>query len=346
VKILLSAGEASGDRIGAALARALREIDPSLELAGCAGPEMVRAGVRPLARAEDFAHSGWSSVLRHLPRLVRGAARYFREADLFRPRAVVALDAPGLNTPLLRRFEHLDPARTWVAPPQLWAWRDRRPAVLDGLHTHPLHAFEVPAQLAVGARAQWFGFPGLRPERAPGPRDLVALFPGSRKAWRNRHAALFLEAARLAVPHLTPVFAALDAAPGTTEIGVPSLPPDQVLSRAALALALPGTATLEIALQGIPAVVAARPTRLDAWIARRRLADGALALPNRILARTVFPEFASPSLRPSDLGSALRRAAALEGREPALDGFRELLGPDAAAERIARGVLERIRPDP
>lgn len=342
MKILLSAGEVSGDRIGAELARALRRRIPDLELAGSTGPLMREAGVRTLGDASVFSHAGWSSVVRAVPALLLAGSAYLRRARKFAPDAVVAVDAPGLNGIVLDRFRHLGDSRTWIAPPQLWAWKDRRPEVLTDLCVHPLHEFEAPALLAARARASWLGFPLDIAPSGDGPREGVALFPGSRPAWRRRHAALFLEAVRTALPHLEPVFAFPGAVEGDRESGVPRLPPRQALSRAKLALALPGSATLEIALEGIPAVVAARPTRLDAWMARRRLRPGAASLPNRILGESVFPEFLDPGLRARDLVNALREAAAKGGREARLDGFRDRLGPSGAADRMASSILRRV----
>ena len=344
MKILLSAGEVSGDRIGAELARALRARFPGVELAGAAGPLMRAEGVRSLCDAQVFAHAGWASVARALPGLFLAGAAYLKRARAFAPDAVVAIDAPGLNGILLDKFRHLGEARTWIAPPQLWAWKDRQPSILRGMVVHPLHEFEVPALESAGARVSWLGFPVESSRRRDGPRDRVALFPGSRPAWRRQHAALFLEAARLAIPGLEPVFAFPGARGGDRELGVARLEPREALSRAAVGLCLPGSATLDLALEGVPAVVAARPTRFDAWLAGRRLQTGAVGLPNRILNLEVYPEIVDPRLAADDLLELLRRAADLAGWDPRLDGFRDRLGSNGAAGRMAASILERVRP--
>ena len=343
MKILLSAGEVSGDRIGAELARALRRRIPGIELAGSTGPLMREAGVVNLCDAEVFAHAGWSSVVRDLPLLLFSGAAYLRRARDFAPDAVAAIDAPGLNGIVLDRFRHLGGARTWIAPPQLWAWKDRRPEVLRGMVVHPVHEFEVPALRLAGAHASWLGFPGEFAPRRDGRRDRVALFPGSRPAWRLRHRGLFLEAARLALPHLEPVFAFPGAIEGDRELGVARLTPQEALSGAAVAISLPGSATLEIALEGVPAVVAARPTRFDAWMARRRLENGAVGLPNRILGRQVYPEVLDTRLDPADLVEHLLQAARCGGCDPRLDGFRDRLDSKGASDRLAASILERVR---
>jgi len=344
LKILLSAGEVSGDRIGAALATAIARLDPAAELAGCAGRSMVSAKVRPLADPAVFSHSGWESVLARAPRLLWSAWRYLARAAAFAPDLVVAVDAPGLHTPLLNGFRRRGVRCAWVAPPQLWAWRDRNPPVLRGLRVHPMHEFEVGSLHRAGADPVWLGYAGPRAARAEGFRDLLVLLPGSREAWRRRHAGLFLEAARIADTGLEAVFVHPEPS-SARERGLPCLSPEVALPRAALALTLPGTATLEIALQEVPAVVAARPGRLDAWLASRRLSDGPFALPNRILGRQVYPELLGPDVVVMDVARALRSAHERGARDTELAGFRERLGSEDACERIARslGVCDRVR---
>lgn len=300
---------------------------------------MVRAGVVPLSDPADFSHSGWQSVLERAPRILWQAFRYLARARAFAPDLVLAIDAPGLHSPLLDGFRRRGVRCAWVAPPQLWAWKNRRPGILRGLRVFPLHAFELDSLRDAGADPLWLGYPGPRPMRSQGGRDILALLPGSRPAWRKRHAALFLEAAELAETGLRPVFVHPDP-PAPEELGVPCLSPEAALARAALALTLPGTATLEIALQGIPAVVAARPSPLDSWIAGRRLADGPCALPNRILGRMVYPELLRGRTDAEEIATTLREVR-MRPVHGALDGFRERLGPDDAAHRIACSVLSR-----
>jgi len=298
---------------------------------------MAAAGVRPMAVPEVFSHSGWESVLAQAPRILWSAWRYLRRASAFAPDLVVAVDAPGLHASLLAGFRRKNVRCAWVAPPQLWAWRNRKPSVLRGLRVHPLHGFEVDALLEGGADPVWHGYPGPRPLRRDGIRDLLVLLPGSREAWRRRHLPLFLAAAREADTGLEPVF--VHPSPGSSrECGLACLSPEAALPRAALALTLPGTATLEIALQEIPAVVAARPGRLDASIAAKRLSGGPVALPNRILGRMVYPELLGAGIRSGDLAKALRLARERSPHDEDLAELRGKLGPEYACERIARSL--------
>jgi lipid-A-disaccharide synthase len=341
MRVWISAGETSGDRLGALLVDALRMRGANLEFAGLAGPALRAAGVEPAGGDPSrFALAGWSSVLRDLPGLLVAGMRILREARRNRPDLVVLVDSPGLHRPLLRALRRDGIRCVWLAPPQLWAWRSRSVPELRGLDVYPLHAFEVERLRVEGAQPHWFGFPGPRGEgRSQPPGDILALLPGSRTSWRRMHLGLFLEAANLAGLPLGTVV----AVPDDRTTGPGEMPIGHVLSRAALALAMPGTGVLETSLAGIPTVVAARPGRLDRWIATRSLVDGPLSLTNRILSEEVCPEFlGAPTAQ--DLATALRSLWSRRDEVSVrLERLRGTLGPPDAVDRIAEHLLRTPR---
>jgi len=345
MRVWISAGEISGDRLAARLVDALGRQNPSLEFAGLAGPAMRAAGVDVKANAMDFALSGWSSVAPRLPWLVWNGLRMLREAKRFRPDLAVVVDSPGLHRPVLRAMRREGTRCAWLAPPQLWAWRDRVVPELRGLEAYPLHRFEAAALEKTGAHVHWFGFPGER--RSFSFDDQVAmpnlaLLPGSRPSWRARHEDLFREAAERAALPLRPIVAIPDGIcpkEGEGNVG-------DVLRESALALALPGTGVLEAALAGVPSVVAARPGAIDSWIARRRLVEGRFSLPNRILAEDLIPECLG---NPTAIELADRLRSLWESRDAVrsrLARLHEEMGPQDAMDSIADDLLEgsdRIR---
>ncbi|HOX53746.1 MAG TPA: hypothetical protein PKY05_19865, partial [Fibrobacteria bacterium] len=303
MRLLLSACEESGDRIAARLAPHLADLLEGAHLAGSCGRAMEAAGVERLARAEAFSHVGWASVVRSLPHLAWSLWRYVRAVDAFRPRAAVLVDAPGVHRMLIRRLALRGVRTVWVAPPQLWAWRGRKLTGLEGLRAHPLHGFEEDSLRDCGLDAQWLGYPGGEAPAGEMDRDLLVLLPGSRPHWRRIHRELFARtAAGLDVP-LRAVF--VHPHSRGAEEGLECLTPEEAFPRAALALAMPGTGALELARRGVPTVLAARPGRLDAHLARRRLDPGFKGLPNRILGREVFPERFATDLSEQELTPVL-----------------------------------------
>lgn len=338
MRILVSVGEVSGDRLGARLVPALRAELDEPRLAGSVGPCLRDQGVGALADMASFSHSGWSSIARSAPILAWDLWRYLRAIDRFAPQGALVVDSPGLHGIVLGRLRRRGVPCLWVAPPQLWAWRDRRPAILSGLRVHPLHRFEVASLSVAGADARWLGYPRDPESCGASSGDSLLLFPGSRPSWRKRHAALFLAAARASGTGLEPVY--VHPAGAGPELGVACMAPREALAAGALALVLPGTAALDVALAGLPAVLAARPGRFDAWMARGRLADGPYGLPNRILG-PVYPEVLGDSATVDRCARAL--AAAWEHREETRAILARLpaeLWSDGAELRLARSAKD------
>lgn len=342
MRIWLSAGEVSGDALGGLLAESLRRALPEVRLAGIAGQAMRVQGVEPCLDALRFAHAGWSSIVRSLPALALDIRKVGKALEVFAPDLFVAIDAPGLNRILLRKASSMGVRVAWLAPPQLWAWRSRRIPELAGMDVYPLHSFEVDALSKAGARPHWYGYPGKRPERERSPEErILALLPGTRPAWRERHELLFREAARCSGLDLEVVV----AVPAGRSPVAGEMPVEQALDRAALVLAMPGTGVLEACSRGIPTLVAASPGRFDLWLARRRVASGPLSLPNRILGRQVLPELLEgPDAQ--QLGSALRDLWHRREELSSLgNDLRERMGDAGAMGRIARDLLGLDRRD-
>jgi len=343
MRVLLSAAEPSGDSIGAELVDGFRQLVPGIALAGAGGSRMEAAGVRRLADASDFSHAGWSSVVLRLPWLAWKAWRYFRAVDRFRPDRALVIDAPGLHSPLVRRLRAKGVPVAWVAPPQLWAWKHRSSSILRGMSVYPAHRFEVASLEMAGAKAFWWGYPGARPSRSTPsePRSVLAVLPGARPSWRRCHRELFVEAADRSGLPLEIVLVHPHPPASRIEAGRTCLSPVEALPRAALAISLPGTATLDAAIWGVPTLVAAKPGSIDLWMARRSLSEGFRALPNRILDEDVFPESYGPAVTvealAAELADLFRRRPGIVRR---LEGFRERLGQDQAARSIVGHFLE------
>jgi lipid-A-disaccharide synthase len=184
---------------------------------------------------------------------------------------------------------------------------------------------------------------------------LVVLLPGSRRNEVRDGLSLHLETARVLHARDPRVHFAVAVAPSIprasveraiAEAGLPSLLSLRVfegctyeLLRAAdVALAKPGTVTVELSLLGTPMVVAARANPLTAFLARRAIRLPSLAMPNLIVGAPVVPEFLQQRARPERIALAL--AELLEGsvREVQLahlERVRQRLGSPGAAERAA-----------
>jgi lipid-A-disaccharide synthase len=369
VKVFISAGEASGDALGASLQEALQTLAPGVETYGLGGPRMVAGGFRALRDARELSVMGLFEVLRHLPRLFRLRDALAAAALADRPDVAVLVDAPDFNIRLAEKLHAAGIPVLFYVGPSVWAWR---PGRVKRYRPHidkllVLFPFEVPIWQAAGVDVECVGHPLVEEVPEPAPAALVeaktvALLPGSRRGEIRRHLALMLEAARRLVAEagverfVLPVAPTLDAAwlaeyvqqAGLTDrvelVEDPAGPGRRAaIARAAAALVVSGTATLETALVGRPQVIFYRVHWLTYAIGRRLMRVRHFGLPNIILGREVATELLQGELTPERLAAEAKRllvepaarAAALE----ACRSVRAALPPAGAGLRAARAVL-------
>lgn len=365
MKIFVSAGEASGDALGAALMRALAAHRDDLRFFGMGGPQMEAEGFEKIRDASEVAVVGLVEVIRHLPRLFRLKAELAARAIEAKPKVAILIDVPDFNVRLARALRRAEIPVVFYVGPSVWAWRRGRvktfAKVIDRLLV--LFPFETPIWRNAGVDARCVGHP-LIDQVAPaedGASRTVALLPGSRRSEIDRLLDVMLAAAaRLEAEGLADDFV-LPAAPTLD----PSLLRDRVeksgvrvrivqgdagdrraaVAASRLALVASGTATLETALLGRPQVIVYRFSRLTYWIGRLMTKLRHIGLPNIIAGREVAPELLQDDLTVDNLVEKAR--ALLDGpdRAAALSATREIrqrLGDQGAAERAAAAVLELI----
>jgi len=372
---LLSAGEASGDRLGAGLAEALRRRCPDVELVGMGGPRMAAAGVRLVQRSEEVAVVGFSEVVGHLPALARAMRRLGQVLARERPDLLVPIDFPDFNLRLTRRAARAGVGVVYYVSPQVWAWRRGRVRAIRRWVRRMLvlFPFEVAFYEAAGVPATFVGHP-VAEQPAPRPRDelcrrlgldarrdVLALVPGSRGGEVARHLPPMLEAAgilartRPGLQWLIPLAPGLARAAiedavrrcGLAGVVVHEGDFPEVLAACRAAAIASGTASLEAAMIGVPMAVVYRMSAPSYLLARMLVRLPSVALPNLIAGRPLVPELIQGACTGPRIAAALSRflddpAAAATIRSE-LRGLRERLRGEGALDRAAAAVLESIR---
>ncbi|RYB05700.1 lipid-A-disaccharide synthase [Lichenibacterium ramalinae] len=361
LRVFIVAGEHSGDHLGAGLIRALRERVPGLAVSGVGGDEMAREGLVPLFPLSDIAVMGFVPVIARLPHLLRRIRETAAAAVAARPDVLVIVDSPDFTHRVARRVRALAPGVPIVdyVSPTVWAWRPgRAPAMrayVDRLLA--LLPFEPEAHRRLGGPpCSYVGHPLIERlhELRPAPADLPAreratllVLPGSRRSEIRRLTQVFGETvARVAgrVPDLDVVLPAVADLAGDIRARVASWPvqPRVVTGEAAklaafrsarAALAASGTVTLELALAGVPMVVAYRVSPLETWL-RFVVTVPSIVLPNLILGENAVPEFLQGACRPDALAASL---VPLLGDSPARAAQLDAFGRLDALMRIASG---------
>ena len=209
-RVLISAGEASGDLYAALLVGELRRLWPDTEFFGCTGPRMRSAGVEAVVDAASLAVVGLVEVVAHIPRIY-GEYRKLAAAALDRqPDLAILTDSPDFHLRLARRLRRQGTPVVYLVAPQVWAWRKGR---LHGMrrdlrHILCLFPFEEEFFRGRGLAATYIGHPlsGLvkpslsrnaffQKHRLPPSRPLISVMPGSRRGEAARHMPALVDAA-------------------------------------------------------------------------------------------------------------------------------------------------------
>jgi len=365
-RILLSAGEPSGDLHGAKVVQALLQRFPGATIDAVGGPLMAQAGASLVCPIDGLSAMGMVEVVGHLPAHVRLYRLLKRTLAAGAYDLVIPIDYPGFNLWVSRAAKAAGVPVLYYIAPQLWAWRpgrakrfaesvDRMAVILP---------FEEDFFTKVGLRATFVGHPLLDGDPWPtrtearaslGVQDgerVLALFPGSRAGEILRHWPIFRDAALRLLEqgrcHRV-VAAAMEQEaypdPGSVEI-IPGRPLD-LLAAADAAVAKSGTTTLQAAVTDTPMVVAYRTNPVNAFLVRRLITVEWTSLVNLIADRDVVPELHQEDLTEENLVHELgplltdndpTRAAQLEG----LKLVRERLGRPGAAVRLVDLAQELV----
>ena len=375
--IYLIAGESSGDVLGARLMQAMRARRSDLHFAGIGGEAMQAQGLETLFPLQELALMGLLEVLPNILRLKRRLSQTVADIAGRRPAVVVTIDSPGFTLRVLRAIEKLGIPRAHYVAPQAWAWRESRVRHFPGLWEKLLCLlpFEPAFFAHHGLEAEFVGHPVLesgadtgnaerfrkRHHIAPDQR-IVTLMPGSRHTEVGRLLPVLGETLALLAakfPNLTPVVpvAAPVAAAVLAGTQAWARPPivvtetgdkHDLFAASDAALTKSGTATLELALAGVPMLVTYRVNPITAAIARRLVTVKYAALVNLLEGRELVPELIQQA------STAPRLAATLAGllTDPAAakaqrDGFRSVLDslrpahglPSEAAADVVLGLI-------
>ena len=381
LKIFLVAVEESGDRLGGALMRALRQrTDVPVRFCGVGGRDMTAAGLDSPIPIDDFSIIGFAAIPGRLPRIVSAMVKIVRAVLQQRPQALVIIDSPAFTLRVARFVRWFDPSIPIIdyVSPSVWAWHAGRARSMRRYidHVLALLPFEPDVHRRLGGPpCSYVGHPlieevaKLRPNETEARRRLadppvVLAMPGSRSSEVASMAAIFGETLALVqqrvgrievvvptVPHLlAQVTRATATWPVQPRIVVEQAGKQTALRTARAALAKSGTTTLELAVAGVPMVATYKVSALEAFIIRRLVRVPSYILANLVLGENIVPEIVQEDCTPGQLADAL---VPLIGDTPQrrrqVDAFATLdsimeIGSRAPAARAAEIVLGSLRP--
>jgi lipid-A-disaccharide synthase len=373
-KILLVAGEVSGDLHGSYLVEAIHRIDPEIQFFGVGGEGLKRAGMRLLLHSQSLSVVGITEVFVKVGSILKALRTLKRSLERERPDLVILIDFPDFNLRLARIAHRKGIPILYYISPQVWAWRPGRVKLIARLVKKMvvLFPFEVPLYEAAGVDVEWVGHPlldivkpSLSKEMAfqqfglePGRRT-IGLLPGSRIHEIERLLPSLLGSAELLQKEIPDLQFVIPLAPGisratlSSQMGILSVPVKvvegftyDVMNLCELLIMASGTATLEGAILGKPMIILYKVSLPSSWVARAMIRVDHIGLVNLVAEKEIAPELLQKEVNPQRIVEEALRIL----RDPllsrkitdAMGGVRQKLGEPGAAERAARIVTSLL----
>jgi len=372
---MLSAGEASGDLHAANLFLELKKLIPNLRGIGMGGVRMREAGVELRCDSTHLAVIGLAEVAKHYGEIRRALRLMQRIAYEEKPDLLICVDYKEFNFRLARKAKACGVKVLFYVSPQVWAWRPGRVKSYGRIvdHMAVIFPFEVPfyevyrlpvtyvghplagkvkPSMGRAAAMEKFGFAGKGP--------IIGLLPGSRVNEINRLMPVILGAAR----HLAHEFAGAEF----VLFRAPSIADELLKSHLAVndlnirviegqdydalqccdaVITVSGTATLEVALLGVPMAIIYRLTPLSYWLGRLLVRIPYIGLPNILAGRHIVREFiqhdATADNVAGEIARILRDSDYAEAMRRALRQIRGDLGEENGVAKLARLAAEMLK---
>ena len=379
-RVLIVAGEASGDAHGARVVQEIFRRNPDAEVFGIGGEAMRTAGMDILYPANELSFMGFLEVFRHLPFIAKVRAGLLRKVDELRPQVALLIDYPGFNLSFARELKSRGIPIGYYVSPQVWAWArgraDRMRDLVDRMFV--IFPFEVPIYQATGVPVEFVGHPlleelehldepvSIEEEKAfrlrhglDASAPIVALLPGSRVQEVTRILPILLDAMER-LRHVRAIAAVVAAPTVPIELyerfihdnAVPIISGEthELQRVATCAVVASGTATLETALYRTPMVIVYRTSMVTYSIARLFIRIPYIGLVNIAVGRGAVPELVQRDFTAESVAREVELLlsddspqASRQKMVAAYDELRSRLGSPGASSRVVDGLETLLR---
>ena len=372
MKIMMSAGEASGDMHAAAVAAEIKKENPQIDIFGMGGKNMREAGVRIVYDIEHLGIIGFVEVLKHLPLFFK-LIKFLKETMINeKPDVLVCIDYPGLNMKIAHAAKEMGIPVVYYIAPTIWAWKKGRAKQIarDVRQVASIFPFEAEAYKKAGAPVTFVGHPladtvktSMSFEEAMeyfgGQKDKkrILLMPGSRKNEVSGLLPVMLDACKLISEKAECQFYLPKADTISDEflksflsehpelsVTVTEGKQYDLMQICTACIASSGTATLETALMELPTVLIYKLAPATWFIAKHVVEVKYAGLPNLLLQKEVTPELLQNQVTAENIESIIvpwitdEQIRARNINE--LQEVRKRLGDAGAVKRTARLILK------
>jgi len=353
-KLVFVAGDISGDFYAGALSKKLKEIyQDKISIYSFGGPHLKNYS-HQIINLTNYAVSGVFEVLGGLKKIYSIFKKTIKEIKNIAPHLIILVDFPEFNLRLAKKLGSQFNILYYISP-QVWAWRERRIDLIKKYTDKVIVLFEFEEKLyrEKGADVLYFGHPLLDiiENKNVGKEKLILLLPGSRKNEIKRHLPIMIEAKTIIEKKLKDWYFVLMRPSNVPKSFYESLIPNkieiinhsyQALSKAGFAITSSGTATLEIAILGVPSLIMYKVNFLSWLILRKLVKVKFIGMPNIISGKKIIEEFlqfqASPHRIANYTISILTNEENYQKIKKNLEEVKKRLAPYGALENTARFI--------
>ncbi|MFH1876972.1 MAG: lipid-A-disaccharide synthase [Candidatus Omnitrophota bacterium] len=355
-KIVIIAGDKSGDLYGGMLARNVRQKMPSIEITSFGGPHLAEQTHQAI-NLLTHSVSGLVEVIRHLGNIFKIFKQTVKEIDRIKPDLVIPIDFPDFNLRLAKTLNNRYPLYYYISP-QVWAWRKGRIELIRRYVKEMvvIFTFEEEFYKKEGIVARYFGHPLLEiiPQKKFSKKNVISLLPGSRENEIKRHLPVMLEAVplirarlpgytfRIIRPLNIPLeyYARFNPSIAVIEHSY------EAIGESAFIITSSGTATVEIALLEVPFVILYKVNALTWSILRRMVKTDFIGMVNILAKKKIIEEFLQDTATSEALAhtavATLSDTHTYAAVKKELANLRETIGSAHATERFADFIVSRL----
>lgn len=372
MKIMISAGEASGDMHAGALVKEIKKIDPQSEVFGMGGECLRDAGGEVLFDIKDHGVMGIFEVVKKLPQLFQLRDDMASVMDERRPDVLVVIDYPEFNMRLAKVAKAKGiPIVSFIAP-SAWVWRKGRAKGISELVDKIASIFpmEYDCYKEAGADIEFVGHPLMDIVKPTMTKEktraklgidetnkIVLLLPGSRLQEIKNMLPQMLKTAKIMKekdPSLEFIMPRANTIPkeilinalkeyDANYVKITEEETYDLMNASDVAVATSGTVTLEAAILELPCVICYKTSAITAFIARTIIGIKTIGLPNIVAGRIVMPELLQEAMTPKNMAKEAFNLIEGEGAIQAKIDLKEVhkkLGEEGALKKVAEIVFK------
>jgi lipid-A-disaccharide synthase len=379
-KVMIIAGETSGDIHGAKLISAMKQKDSSVFFGGIGGNDLKEAGVKIMVDASTLSVVGITEVFSRLPTIFRGMRRAKELLKILDPDLLILIDFPDFNLRVAAAAKKLNIRVLYYISPQIWAWRLGRVKKIGRLvdHIAVILPFEEKFYKKHNIPVTYVGHPLLDgiSDKSEKPNNIVSdnrvidkkknsvigLLPGSRDKEIARHLPVMIEAAKILNAKMNNLKFILSVAPGVEKKIIEDIIArhssiknmkfsynnvGKVFEQSCFVIAASGTVTLQAAVAGTPMVIIYKVSPVSYLLGKALIQVENIGLVNLIAGGGIVPELVQDQASPENIAQKtyemLKDEAGLNRLQKKLLSIRGMLGGPGASVRVAEIAFNMMR---